>query len=78
MNKFSVLTALAIGLGLAGCADVSTPGSSVASAKPASSGDAYAYPSSSVRPFGGNGYHPMPYDNTGNGPGETGMEGGGG
>jgi hypothetical protein len=24
------------------------------------------------------GYHPLPYDNTGQGPGETGMEGGGG
>jgi hypothetical protein len=26
----------------------------------------------------GSGYHTGPYDNTGNGPGETGMEGGGG
>ena len=24
------------------------------------------------------GYHPLPYDNTGQGPGQTGMEGGGG
>jgi hypothetical protein len=35
---------------------------------------AYAYTGGSVH----NAYHSGPYDNTGNGPGETGQEGGGG
>jgi hypothetical protein len=78
MSRTIALSALTIALCLAGCADVSTSGTPASPAGSVSSGDSYSYPSSSGRSFGKYGYHPLPYDNTGNGPGETGMEGGGG
>ena len=63
MNGLVVLCVIA--LSLAGCAGMTTAGS--ASPSP-----------SELSWFAQHGYHTGPYDNTGNGPGETGMEGGGG
>jgi hypothetical protein len=72
--------AMAIALGVAGCADVPPSASPTsASATPVPSANAYSYPTTSSTLFGIKyGYHTGPYDNTGNGPGETGLEGGGG
>jgi hypothetical protein len=78
MNRSIALIALGVAIGLAGCADVPPQGSSTPSAASGPMQDSYAYPSSFGDSFGRYGYHPMPYDNTGNGPGETGLEGGGG
>jgi hypothetical protein len=63
MSKLVVLASIA--LSLAGCAGIPTTGSA-----PLSPSD--------LSWFAQHGYHTAPYDNTGNGPGETGMEGGGG
>jgi hypothetical protein len=78
MNRSTPLIALGVAIGLTGCANVSPQPSAT---PPVASGpiqNSYAYPSSFGNSFGRYGYHPLPYDNTGNGPGETGMEGGGG
>jgi hypothetical protein len=75
---------LAAAFGLAGCADAppSAPSPSAAAASPATpvpTANSFAYPSTSSLMFPSKyGYHSGPYDNTGNGPGETGLEGGGG
>ena len=63
MNGFVMVCVVA--LSLAGCAGVQTTG-------------AAAPPPGDLSWFAQHGYHTGPYDNTGNGPGETGMEGGGG
>jgi hypothetical protein len=78
MNRFTALIALGISMGLAGCADTSPPPQATATGASGPMQNSYAYPSSSGNSFGRYGYHPLPYDNTGNGPGETGMMGGGG
>jgi hypothetical protein len=78
MNRSTALIALGIAIGLTGCADVSPPPSSTPSVASGPMQNSYAYPSSVGNSFGLYGYHPLPYDNTGNGPGETGLEGGGG
>jgi hypothetical protein len=65
MNWLAVLIGFGITLGMAGC---SNPSMSVSpQMSPAT-----------LQWFADHGYHTGPYDNTGNGPGETGMEGGGG
>ena len=78
MKRFTFLIALGLAIGLSGCADMSPPGSSMPSVATGSMPNSYAYPSSFGNSFSQYGYHPLPYDNTGNGPSETGMEGGGG
>jgi hypothetical protein len=74
MTRFTVLIALGIATALTGCADMSPPPTSTTAS--GSMQNAYAYPSSFSGTFGRYGYHPLPYDNTGNGPGET-FQGGG-
>jgi hypothetical protein len=75
---------LAAAFGLAGCADTppsaaTSPSASASPATPAPTANTFAYPSTSSPLFPSKfGYHTGPYDNTGNGPGETGLEGGGG
>jgi hypothetical protein len=59
------LAAACVALGLAGCSSPSTPGAPQLSP-------------SDQQWFADHGYHTGPFDNTGNGPGETGLEGGGG
>ena len=77
MNRSTALIALGVALGLTGCA-VSPPPSATPSAASGPMQNSYAYPSSFGNSFGRYGYHPLPYDNTGNGPGGSGLEGGGG
>ena len=74
MRVITGCAALAVALALAGCANEPIAGSTAASAAEGSS----SYSSTSTVPLLKYGYHSGPYDNTGNGPGETGMEGGGG
>ncbi len=76
MNRFAALTVLGVAMGLAGCADIAAPQSGPPPSGPMTS--SYAYPVDTGEGFGRYGYHSGPYDDTGNGPGETGMEGGGG
>jgi hypothetical protein len=78
MNGFAAIIALGAAIGLTGCADMATPALPTASAASGPMANTYAYPSSFGDGFGRYGYHPLPYDNTGNGPGEIGLEGGGG
>ena len=75
VNGTVTFFAVAIAIGLAGCADV-TPGFAPASAS--ASGGSYAFPSVTNGSLLKSGNHLGPYDNTGNTPGWTGLEGGGG
>ncbi len=75
MKTLTMWIVLGIAFGLTGCSD---PSSSASSPTSGLMRDSYASRSSIGTGLGRYGYHPLPYDNTGNGPGETGMEGGGG
>jgi hypothetical protein len=78
MNRFTVLIALGAAIGLTACADISPSPPATATGASGPMQNSYAYPSSFGNSFGRYGYHPLPYDNTGYGPGETGLQGGGG
>jgi hypothetical protein len=65
MSRIIIFPFLIICFCLIGCADTYVNGS------PQLSPESRAW-------FEEHGYHTAPYDNTGNGPSETGMEGGGG
>jgi len=65
MRLMVVLSALGLLCCLSGCVD------------PGPGGSSHLNPSA-LAWFTSHGYHTAPYDNTGNGPGVTGLEGGGG
>jgi hypothetical protein len=74
VKAFTAAVALAVSLGLAGCAEQSSPNPAASS----SMENSYSYPSTWASPLSKYSNHTGPYDNTGNGPGESGLEGGGG
>jgi hypothetical protein len=78
MKRLTALITLGFATALAGCADISTPLSPGAPVPSGPMPSSDAYPSSFSQGFGLYGYHSEPYDNTGNNPGEYGLEGGGG
>jgi hypothetical protein len=78
MNRFTALIALGVAMGLTGCADIPPQPPATATGASGSMPNTYAYPSSFGDSYGRYGYHPLPYDNTGNSPGELGLMGGGG
>ena len=74
MKRLTAGAALLVAVGLAGCGDLPTSGAATSLPTETS----YSYPSTSISPILKYSNHLGPYDNTGNGPGETGLEGGGG
>jgi hypothetical protein len=73
VKTFTAAVALAVSLGLAGCAEEPSPSPAGSSTE-----NSYSYPSTWASPLLKYSNHSGAYDNTGNGPGETGLEGGGG